>query len=222
MSISSDTTAPGNPSLPRNSPSIIARESPLGSGELLERSLDARQAVVRIDGRSRVTRKVLAAGEDTLRAKTLQERLGVARDLPGASSPGAPAQRVLGLVVEGNIEDGAQVEIETEQPQQLPRRPAVTLDEFGIAHVAQLNRVRRLLAEFLEPGDPASLLVDRDDRLDRTQVPEAVDQVAQLPRFLYIAGEQDKAAGIDVLDDAPGLGVERRARHAEDQGVGGF
>jgi hypothetical protein len=57
---------------------------------------------------------------------------------------------------------------------------AVTLDEFGIAFVAQCLRVGRLLADQPQSRNTPAFLIDRDERLNVREVAQVVDQFAEL------------------------------------------
>src|SRR5260221_13330168 len=80
------------------------------------------------------------------------------------------AQRIVGIVVEGNVEYGTQIQIESEEAQQTSGDIAVAPDQFDIVFVAQLLRVRRLVADQTQSRNAAALLIDGDDGLDFAQI----------------------------------------------------
>jgi len=127
------------------------------------------------------------------------------------------AQRVVGLIVEGNVEHRAEVEIEPEQAQQAAGQAAVLHDQAAIAALAELLGIRRFMADQPEARYPATLLVDGDDGLGRTQVAQVVGELAQLPGGDDVAPEQDEAAGLEASQPGRGGRIQRRTRHAYQQ-----
>ena len=150
--------------------------------ELLAGAVDVRQFVVGVDLGARVAGEMLAATGDPLGPQACVERPGQRDDLLDGFAVTAALERVVGLVVERNIEHGAEVQVEPEKPQQPPGDFAVALDERGVALVPQLLGVGRFAPDLAEPGNAPPFLVDRDDRLDRREVAQIVDQLAKLRR----------------------------------------
>ena len=113
-----------------------------------------------------VAREVLSTGEDSRGAESGIKDSRLLDDLVGSRSVTASTKGVVGFLVEGDIKDGAEVEVETENPKELSGQFAMAGDEFGIALVAELAGIRRLVAEEFQSGDAASFLVDRNDRFN--------------------------------------------------------
>ena len=70
-------------------------------------------------------------------------------------------------------------------------------NELDVALLAQLLRVRRFVADQAQPRNASTFLVDRDDRLDRAQIAEIVDQLPQLSRAFDVSPENNKPARLD-------------------------
>ena len=127
---------------------------------------DDGQLVVGVERRPRVAGEMLAAACDSALAQGGVEGAGIADGLRDVRSVAAAAQGIVRFVVEGDIEHGAEIEIETEEAQQPRGDGAVPLDQFDAAALPQLLRVGRLVADQAQAGHPAALLVDGDDGLD--------------------------------------------------------
>src|ERR1700731_371190 len=76
----------------------------------------------------------------------------------------ATAQRIVGIIVERNVEHRAEIEIESENAQQPSGDVAVPVDKIDIALVAQLLRVRRFVSNQAQSRYAPALLIDGDDR----------------------------------------------------------
>jgi hypothetical protein len=70
-------------------------------------------------------------------------------------------------------------------------------DKIDIVPLAQLLRIRGLVADQTQARDAATFLVDRDDRLYLTQIAQVVDQFAQLRRAFDVAPEKNKTPGLN-------------------------
>jgi len=136
--------------------------------------------VMRVAVGAGVSGEVFAAGEDPCFPQGLVENAGHLDHLVGTCPVAAPAQGVVGLVVESDVEHGTEVEVESEEAQEIPGQFTVPRDEGEIPLVAELAGVRRFVAEELEAGDAASLLIDRDDRLRLAEFAQAVGESAEL------------------------------------------
>ncbi len=172
---------------------------------------------MRITGSRGVSGEVLAAGEDAGRLESLVEDPCHGDDLIGRRAIAAAAEGVVGLIIEGNVEDRAEVEIETEDPQKLSCNLPMTGDELEISLVAELAGVGRLVAEKLETRNPSTLLVDGDDRLDIAEFPEAVGETTKLIGRLDIAAKENKSSWLNPADEV-GIGIiDFHAGHTKEQ-----
>ena len=72
---------------------------------------------------------------------------------------------------------GTEIEIESEEPQQTAGDVAMLPNEFDVAFLAQLLRIRRFVPDQAQPRNPSAFLIDRDDRLDLAEVAQIVDAV---------------------------------------------
>ena len=116
-------------------------------------------------------------------------------DLRDVVPVAAPAQRIVRLIIERNIEHRAEIEIEAENAQQPAGDRAVAPDQLEIVLVAELLRVRRLVADQLQPRNAPAFLVDGDDRLDLAQIAQIIDQLPKLRGRPDIAAEEMKPPG---------------------------
>ena len=140
------------------------------------------------------------------------ERAGEPHHLLDVRAVAAAAQRIVRFVVEGNVEHRAEIEIEAEEPQQASGDLAVAPNECDVVLLAQLLRVRRLVADQPQPRNAAAFLVDRDDRLDVAEIAQIVDQLPQLRRARDVAAEKDEAAGLDAPEQRGRLCSRARCR----------
>jgi hypothetical protein len=152
-------------------------------------ALDAGEFVVGIESGTGVAGKVFAAAQHSGGAEGVVECGGFLVDFGGGAAIAAAPQGIVGFVVEGNVEHGAEVEIESENPEDASCEIAVALDEIEVAFVAKLLGVWRLAAEELEAGDAAAFLVDGDDGLGVAEVAKVIDELAELDGGFDIATE---------------------------------
>lgn len=172
------------------------------------RPLNLRQVVMRIHGGGRVARKMFSAAQYPLPPHAIVERARQANHLLNVFSVAASAQRIVRVVIEGNVENRAEIEVESKQPEKPPRDIAVAMDQRSIATIAQLLGVRRLVPDQTEARNAAALLVDRDDRLGLAEIAQIVDQFPQLRRALDVPAKQNEAARLDPAKKLGTLRIE--------------
>jgi hypothetical protein len=94
----------------------------------------------------------------------------------------------------------------------------VAPNETNVTTFAELLRVRRLISNQPQPRDAPTFLIDCDDRLDRAQVAQVVDQFPQLHRALDVPAEDDEAARLHFAKERGGFAIDLFAGHTrEDQ-----
>ena len=177
--------------------------------------------MVGVARRRGVARKVFSAGEDAGSAQRRVEDAGILHDLLGGRSIAPAPERIVRLFVEGDVEDGAEIEIETENPQELSGQFAVAGDEFRITLLAELSCVRRFVAKELEAGDTPPFLIDRDDWLDVAEFTESVCQSTQLDRGADVPAEEYESTGLYPADEVLVRRVDLGAGNAEEQKLTG-
>jgi hypothetical protein len=151
----------------------------------------------------------------------LVEDAGHGDDLIGCRAVAAAAEGVVGLIIEGNVEDRAEIEIEAEDPKELSGQLSMAGDEFEISLVAELAGVGRLVAEELETRYTASFLVDGDDRLDIAEFPETVCETTELIGCFYITAEEDESSRLNPAYEI-GIGIINfHAWHTKEQKLTG-
>ena len=151
---------------------------------------------------------MFSAARDPLRAQRVVEGARVPHDLLDRLAVATAAQRIVGLVVERNVEHRAEVEIESEDAKQPSGDVAMLPNEREVALVAQVVRIRRFVADQLQPRDASTLLVDRDDRLDLADRAQVVDEPAQLRRALDISPEEDESTRLNSPKQIGGFMIE--------------
>jgi hypothetical protein len=119
---------------------------------------------------------MFAATQDPLLAQCFVKGARQPNDLFHCLSVAAAAERIVGVVIERNVEDGTEVEVETEKTEEPAGNFTVTPDEGYVVAIPQLLGVRRLVPDQAEPRDASAFLVDRYDRFDGTEIPEIIDQ----------------------------------------------
>ena len=139
---------------------------------------------------------MLAAAGDPLPAHGIIKRCGVAHHLLD-SFPVAPAvQRILGVIVEGNVEHWAKIEIEPEKPEQASGDVTMSPDQIEIVLIAQLLRVWWFVSDAPQSRNAPAFLIDRNDRLDVAQIAQIVDELSELRRTPEIASEENVRPGL--------------------------
>src|SRR5204863_4968145 len=107
-------------------------------------------------------------------AERLVKRTGVPYYLLHRFSVTATAQRIVSVVIKGDVEHGTKIEIKTEQSQQLAGDVAVLADECDVILVAQLLSIWRFVSNLSQARNSSALLIDGNDWLNDTQVAQIV------------------------------------------------
>src|SRR5436305_13893866 len=89
---------------------------------------------------------MFAAACDPLSSQRAIERTSVANDLFDCFPVTPAAQGIVCVVIERNVQDGAQVYIETEEAEQSPRDVSMKQHEIYDTLIAELMRIRRFIA----------------------------------------------------------------------------
>ena len=71
-------------------------------------------------------------------------------------------------------------------------------NELDVSLVSELLRVWRLLPDQTETRNAPAFLVDRNDRLDRAQVAQIVDELSELRCVREIASEENVCPRLDA------------------------
>src|SRR5439155_24929090 len=132
--------------------------------------------------RAGVTGKMFAAARDPLLAHRVVERAGIAHHLLDRFAVTTAAERIVGVIVERNVEDRAKIEIKSENAQQTSGDVTMPSDKIDIVLVAQLLRVRRLAADQSQARNAPAFLIDGNVRFRFAEVAQMVVQLAQWPR----------------------------------------
>src|SRR4030095_4125479 len=143
---------------------------------------------------------MFAATGDLLPAHGLIERAGIAHNLFDIFSVAPAVQRVFGVIIEGNIEDGTKIEIESEKAQQMSGDVSVAPDEIDIVLLAQLLRVRRFVSDAAQSRHAPAFLIDRNNGLDVAQVTQIVDELSELRPALEGASEENECSGLHASE----------------------
>ena len=185
-------------------------------------AFDAGEFVVGIEPCRGVAREMLAAAENTGGPQRIVESRRFFNDLGDIAPIAAAAKRVVGLIVERDVQHGTEVEVEAENSKEAACDIAVAADQVQIRGVAELLGAGRLVPDTFEAGNATAFLVDRDDRLDAAQISEVVDEFAQLLGSLDIATEENEPSRLDLAEEAGGVGIEFRARNTNKKKLTGI
>src|SRR5712691_5531794 len=143
---------------------------------------------------------MFTAARNPLLAHGLVERAGIAYHLLDIFSVAPAVERILGVVLEGNVEHRAKIEIEPEKAQQTSGDVAVAPDEIDIVLLAQLLRVRRFVSDAPQSRHAPAFLIDRNNRLDVAQVAQIVDELSELRPALEIASEENECSRLHASE----------------------
>jgi len=100
--------------------------------------IDFWQTVMGIDHRSGVAGEMFPAAGHARRSQRVVKRRRVPNNLLDRFSVTATTQRIVRVVIKRNIEHGTEIEIETEQSQQVSGNVAVFANQLDVSLVAQL------------------------------------------------------------------------------------
>jgi hypothetical protein len=157
---------------------------------------------------------VFATTQDARGAQRLVEESRIVDDLLDVVSVTPATQRVVGIVIKGNIQDGTQIEVESEDPEQFARDSAVPGNEFGITPVPKRIGVGRFVSNQTQPGNTSPLLINRDDGFDPAQIAQVIDQFPKLVWGLDVSTEENVSARLDPTKDGGGLFIQFGAGNA--------
>lgn len=172
---------------------------------------DDRQELVGVTFSGAITGEVLGAGQDALGAHGAVEDASVVDDLLSVFAPATAFEGIVGGVVVGDVEDGAEVEIEAEVAEQLAGEFAVLFDELGVTFIPKGLGIGGLLSDETEAGDAAAFLIDGDERFNVGEIAQVVDEFAELLRGDDISAKEDEAAGLELFETGGRIGVEFRS-----------
>lgn len=164
-----------------------------------------------------ITGEVLGAGEDALGAHGTVEDAGVVDDLLSVFAPATAFEGIVGSVVVGDVEDGAEVEIKAEVAEQLAGEFAVLFDELRVTFIPKGLGIGGLLADETEAGDATTFLVDSDERLNVREIAQVVDKFAELLWGDDVSSKEDEATGLEFFETGGGVGVEFGAGDAGEE-----
>src|SRR5437763_4897272 len=113
--------------------------------QLFTGAIDFRQTMMRIDDGSRIAWKMFPAACYPRNTQRAIERSRVPDYLLDRFSVTATTQGIVRLVIKRNIEHGTEIEIETEQSQQVSGDVGVLANQLGVFFVVQLCSCRRFV-----------------------------------------------------------------------------
>ena len=195
----------------------LAEDGELVCVQLGPGPLDHGQVVMSVDGGGGVAGKMFAAARDAFCAERIVKGSGQPNDFVDIAPIAAAAERVVRLVIEGNVEHRAEIEIKAEKAEEPAGDPAMLPNEIEVALVAQLLGAGWFLPDEAQTRNPATFLVDRDDWLNRAQIAQVIDQFPQLSCALDIAPEEDEATRLHLAKEFGGRPLELFARHTDEE-----
>src|SRR6266480_6384639 len=135
--------------------------------QLFAGTIDFRQTMMGIDDGSRIAGEMFPAAGYARSTQRAVERSRVPDYLLDRFSVTATAQGIVRVVIKRNIEHGTEIEIETEQSQQVSGDVAMLANQLDVSFVAQLLSARRFVSNQAQPRHSATFLIDSNDRLDQ-------------------------------------------------------
>src|SRR2546427_12709698 len=89
----------------------------------------------------------------------LVEHAGIAHNLLDIFSVTPAVERILCVILEGNVEHGTKIEIETKKTKQTSRDVAVAPNQIDIVLISQLLRIRVPISDAPQPRDASAFLI---------------------------------------------------------------
>src|SRR2546421_10980535 len=117
---------------------------------------------------------MLSAAQDPLAAHAVIERARKAGHLLDVLPIATSAEGIVRIVIEGNVEHRAEIEVEPEKAEKPAGDLAMLPDKGNVVAIAELLRIRRLVPDQPQPRNAAAFLVDRDDRFDSAHIAQIV------------------------------------------------
>ncbi len=145
------------------------------------------------------------------------ERAGEFNHLFHRSPITSAAKRIVRILLERNVQDRAEVEVKSEQTQQFSSDPTMFPNEGRITFFSELPGVWRLVSDEFEARDPATLLVDGDDRLDPRQISQVLDKLSKLRRGVNVTPKENITSGLHLAENAGSLRIHLQSRHTNEQ-----
>ena len=112
----------------------------------LPRSVNHGKLVMGVESCGGIAGKVFAATEHSGGAQAFIEGARLLDNFCRGAPVAAPSQGVIGFVVEGDVENRAEIEIEAEEAKQAPGDVAMPANLREVAFVAELLGIRRFVA----------------------------------------------------------------------------
>src|SRR5438874_7421117 len=135
--------------------------------QLFTGPIDFRQTMMGIDHGSGITGKMFPTAGYPRGTQGIIKRSRVPDHLLDRFSVTATTQGIIRVVIKRNVEHGTEIEIETEQSQQISGDVAVLANQLDVSFVAQLLSARRFVSNQAQPRHSATFLIDSNDRLDQ-------------------------------------------------------
>jgi hypothetical protein len=82
---------------------------------------------------------------------------------------------------------------------------------------SDLPGVWRLVSDEFEARDPATLLVDRNDRLDPRQISQVIDKLPKLRRRANVTPKENIPPRLHPAENAGGLNIHLLSGHTNEQ-----
>ena len=192
----------------------MAKDRQLLFIQLRARALDFRQIVMGVDRRGGISGEMFAAAQNPLPAQRFIERTGQPDDLFDGLAVAAAAQGIISLIVERNVEDRAEIEIESKKAEEPARYFAMLPNERYVIPITQLLRIRRFVPDQPQSRNAPSLLIDRDNRFYFAEIAQIIDQLPELSRALNVAAKQNVPTRLDATKERRGLRIQFEPGHS--------
>lgn len=185
--------------------------------KLRARTFDAGKLVVGVKACTRVSREMLAATENATGTERVIKQSRLFDDLRRRASITSSFERIVSLIIKADVQNGTQIQIKPEQTQDAGGGFTMTCYEGRIALIAQLLSIGWLAAKQSQAGDPSSLLIDGDNRLDVGEVSQVVNQPAELDGRFNVSSEENEPSRLEFSEECGGFGIEFLTRHTDQQ-----
>ncbi len=194
-----------------------AEDGELASVEVGAGAGEAGEFFVWVESGVGVARKMFAATEDAPGTERGVEETGFMDNFRDGTSVAASLERIVGKVIKADVQNGAEVEIEAEEAEELGGEFPVPGDEGGVVAVAELAGIWGFLADEAQAADPSAFLVNRQNGFVVAEVAQIIQEATQLGGRLDVASEDNEATRLQRAIERGGGGIEDGAGNPNEE-----
>lgn len=164
-----------------------------------------------------VAREMFSTTEDASAAEGGVEEACFGNNFLDGFAVAATLERVVGEIIEADVENRAEVEVEAEEAEEFGGEFPVPGDESGVVVVAELAGIRGFFADESEAADATAFLVDREDGFVFGEVAQVVEELTELGGGLDVASEDNEAARLQRAVEIRSGRIKGGARDADEE-----